>query len=124
MRTILIALMVALVSMGAMACGGGKKQQAPEDTPPPKEEPATPKTVEMVLFQYRFNPNSLNIEKGTTVVFKNKDQEKHNVSIPPLDIDKTLEPGDSFSHTFNTTGEFAVSNRFASGPMKATITVK
>ena len=129
MRTIsrlLVVSLFALASLGLVACGGGEKEKKKDDTQEEqvKEEPAPPEAKEVVLYQYRFNPNTLTIPAGTPVTFSNKDPDRHNVSIPALNLDKNLAPGESFKHTFGTTGEFAVSNRFAESPMKMTIVVQ
>lgn len=114
--------LLAAVAFGATACGGSKKQEkAPaEETTETAQENDTKKVV---LYNYRFNPNQLTITKGTAVTFENKDPDKHNVNIPALNIDENLESGKTFTRTFNTTGSFAVSNRFASTPMKMTLEV-
>ena len=87
-------------------------------------EAAAPANKTMALFKYRFQPNTLSIPAGTTVVFENKDPEKHNVTIAALNVDQMIEPGQSWSYTFNTTGEFALTNRLSTNPMNATINVQ
>ncbi|MGM0557142.1 MAG: cupredoxin domain-containing protein [Myxococcota bacterium] len=114
--------LLAAMAFGATACGGSKKQEkAPDEQTTETGEQADTKTV--VLYNYRFNPNQLTVAEGTTVTFENKDPDKHNVNIPALNVDENLESGQTFSHTFGTTGSFAVSNRFATTPMKMTIEV-
>ncbi len=113
-----IASRVALVTLvGSLmffvfACGGS--DTVPDD---PTGADAAPQDQSVVLYQYRFNPNSLEIESGTTVVFENRDPETHNINIPALDVDTTVEPNEEWSHTFETQGEFAVGNRFSDGMM-------
>lgn len=101
-----------------IACGGGDEAADQQAT-----EPAA-QSASMVLYQYKFNPNTLSVAPGTTVVFENKDPERHNVTIPALNVDQSIEPGQTWSYTFDTTGEFALENRFASAPMTATISVQ
>ena len=115
--------LVAIFAIGVTACSGSKKQQVPQDQPT-QGSTAEQKSKTVILYQYRFNPNQLTIVKGTKVTFENKDPDKHNVNIPQLNISEDLENGDEFSHTFETVGEFAVSDRFSSTGMKMTIKVK
>lgn len=122
-KMIVFGLLAAFLTLGLTACGGGKEETKKEE-PAAKEQPAQTQMKEVVLYQYRFNPNTLTVPAGTTIKFTNKDPDRHNVNIPALNIDKTLAAGESFEHTFSTTGEFAVSNRFASNPMKMTIVVQ
>lgn len=121
-RTLGLVAVLFLVSF-AVACGGGDEATVP-DTTATTETPATPEAKRLVLFQYRFNPNTLTIPAGTTVTFANKDPERHNVRIAALNIDQMIEPNAEWSYTFNTTGEFAVDNRLATNPMNATIIVE
>ncbi len=121
----MLSLILALGLVTAAGCSGKQKK---DDEKPTAEEASEqkegPEKKSVVLYQYRFNPNSLTIQKGTTVEFENKDQEKHNVKIAALDIDNNLEPGDTFTHTFETTGEFAVENRLSEEQMKMTLVVE
>lgn len=114
-------MMLALIfcALGLTACK--KKQEVPDETV--SEQPA-PMQKEVALYQYRFNPNTLSIPAGTTVVFKNKDPERHNVRIAALNVDQMVDAGQSWSYTFDTSGEFAVDNRLATNPMSMTIVVE
>lgn len=117
MKNIALGLILVATTF-AVACGGS------DPAPDADTTQAAPESKDVNLFGYKFNPNSLTVPAGTTVVFNNKDPENHNVTISALGIDEVIEPGQSFSFTFTTTGEFAVSNRLVSNPMSATITVQ
>ena len=127
MRRKVVRMMAICAALGlVVGLGACKKKQTKKDKKPTesqkKKKKKKKKTV--ILYQYRFQPNTLTIKKGTTVEFFNKDQEKHNVKIAALDIDKNLEPGKRFKHTFETKGEFAVENRLSEKSMKMTIVVE
>jgi plastocyanin len=112
---------IALTIVGTLftvACGGS---DTPADTTPVD---TTPQSQTVQMFGYKFNPNSVSVAAGTTVVFENKDPERHNVTISALGIDQMVDPGQSWSYTFTTTGEFAVQNRLATNGMAATINVQ
>ena len=128
-RWMTLLAMVGL-TVGLTACS---KKQTKDDEEPTAEktqqeesadEKEKKKMKSVVLYEYRFNPNSLTVKKGTTVEFMNKDKEQHNVKIAALDIDKNIKSGGTFKHTFKTTGEFAVENRLSEKTMKMTIVVK
>jgi len=117
------------LTVGLTACS--KKQTKEDEEPTAEKSQETEESADkkkmmksVVLYEYRFNPNSLTITKGTTVEFMNKDKEQHNVKIAALDIDKNIKSGGTFTHTFKTTGEFAVENRLSEKSMKMTIVVK
>ena len=115
----LMMLVLVFCALSVTACK--KKQEVPDA--PVAAAPA-PQTKEVMLYQYRFNPNTLSISAGTTVNFVNKDPERHNVRIAALNIDQMIDSGQSWSHTFDTKGEFAVDNRLATNPMSMTIVVE
>lgn len=116
-------MMILALVCCAMALTACKKKQEVPDEPVDTSTPA-PQAKEVMLYQYRFNPNTLSVPVGTTVSFKNKDPERHNVRIAALNIDQMVEAGESWSHTFDTKGEFAVDNRLATNPMSMTIVVE
>ena len=113
-------LSLLLCFVGAMmSCASNPPVQA---APVQEAVQLADKTV--VLYQFRFNPNTLQIPAGTTVIFKNKDGVRHNVTATSLGIDQMIEPGTQWSYTFSSTGEYAVENRLADSPMKASIVVE
>lgn len=67
---------------------------------------ATQQTQEVAIENFSFNPATLNIDKGTTVVWTNKDQVPHNVVADDF-ASPTLNPGDTFTYTFNSDGTFS-----------------
>lgn len=115
---ILALLIVFSAASATIACGGSDAPADGAATEPVAEQ------ASMVLYQYKFNPNTLSISAGTTVVFENKDAERHNVTIPALNVDQMVDSGQSWEYTFNTTGEFALENRLSNAPMTATIKVQ
>jgi plastocyanin len=119
-RTMMLALVCSALAF-TTACK--KKQQEVPDQPVTESAPA-PQKKEVALYQYRFNPNTLTVPVGTTVVFKNKDPERHNVRIAALNIDQMIDAGQSWNYKFDTKGEFAVDNRLATNPMSMTIVVE
>ncbi|QED29762.1 hypothetical protein FRD01_21515 [Microvenator marinus] len=117
MKNLALGLILVAATF-SVACGGS--DPAPDD----QQTQAAPESKTVNMFGYKFNPNTLTIPAGTTVVFNNKDPENHNVNIAALNLDEIVEPGQSFSYTFTTSGEFAVTNRLVSNPMTATIIVQ
>ena len=71
---------------------------------------------EVVIKNLRFNPKMLTVSAGTTVTWKNEDQTAHTVTSDSIDStsapaaakfqSKILNPGDSFTHTFDTPGSY------------------
>ena len=112
-RTIVVVAAVALLApfaLSTLACGGG-----PDTVPDQPATEAEHQSYTIVLYQNRFEPNSLEVESGSEVVFENRDPDAHNINIPALDIDTNLDPNESYTHTFETQGDFAVGNRFRDG---------
>lgn len=121
-KFIVFGLLVMFLSAGLMACSSGDDAVADDQTV--AEQPAAAQTKTVALYNYKFNPASLTVPVGTVIKFSNKDPDQHNVSIAALNVDQTLAAGESFELAFDTAGEFAVSNRFATTPMAMTIIVQ
>jgi|GEM_PF-3009010 len=119
MKRILAACL--LLGLTCVGCAQTSPQTEGEATPKAATQEDNQKVV--ILYGGRFNPEEISVAKGTSIVFKNKDRETHNVKIAALDVDKDIAAGDEWSHTFETVGEFAVENAIAQQPMKMTIVV-
>jgi plastocyanin len=58
--------------------------------------------------QMQFNPGSLTINKGDVVTWRNSDDRDHTVTAGDGSFDSgKLSPGDSFSQTFKSSGNFS-----------------
>jgi plastocyanin len=119
-RSLLMLVILALVAP-LTACGGSDPVP---DNYPTDNTPAAPRAKSLVIYNYAFNPNTLTIPVGTTVIFQNKDPEQHNITIQALGVDQTLKPNTEFSYTFNAAGTYTVNNRISTSPMRATIVVR
>lgn len=60
---------------------------------------------EVSIIDFAFEPQTLQIPVGTTVIWTNNGEAPHTVTGGPLDSG-TLRSGDSFQFTFNTAGTF------------------
>lgn len=58
----------------------------------------------------KFNPESVTVTPGTEVRWENKDSKVHSImagEMPAMEFDSgTIEPGSSFSFTFNNAGNY------------------
>ena len=66
---------------------------------------STSKTQEVSIIDFAFTPSDLKVEKGTTVIWTNKDSVVHNVTSTNFKS-SNLNPGESFTYTFSDSGEF------------------
>jgi plastocyanin len=96
--------------------------------------PPPPPSTAINIGDDLFSPSKLTINKGQTVHWTNKGQEQHSVNSNPgaekcgpasaeAFESPTLNPGDTFDHTFDASGTFAYHCEFHGCPMKGTITV-
>lgn len=125
-RFLISAVALTLIALLG-ACTGGNTNTVPDNTGNNNANTNTnpaPVTKSVIIYSYKFNPNTLTVPAGTTVVFQNKDPERHNVNIASLNIDQMINPNGKWSYTFASTGTFKVTNRLANTPMSATIIVK
>ena len=83
-----------------------------EDNVPEPEVPGVEvsesKTIEISIMDYSFNLGELTINVGDTVIWTNKDSVKHTVTSDSGDElgSELLSKDKSYSHTFNSKGEF------------------
>lgn len=110
--------LIALLSACSSAPATPDNNNIAENTNP------APVTKSIIIYSYKFNPNTLTVPVGTTIVFQNKDPERHNVNIESLKIDQMIKPNAQWSYQFNAAGTYKVTNRLANSPMNATIIVK
>lgn len=74
-------------------------------TVPEAEIPAEPKTVEVKIEDFAFNPDSVTISPGDTVRWTNLDLFTHTVTGPDFSSG-TLRDGDSYEFTFTREGTY------------------
>jgi len=65
-----------------------------------------PAEVPVEIINIKFNPQSLSINKGTTVIWTNNDSMQHTVTANDNFDSGILAKGQSFSHKFDTAGTF------------------
>ncbi|HEY1992207.1 MAG TPA: cupredoxin family copper-binding protein [Gammaproteobacteria bacterium] len=71
-------------------------------------DPAKPAAVQVNIFNYKFDPETLTVPAGATVTWTNKDEIPHTV----MSSDKSfqgsggLDTGDSYSYTFTQPGTY------------------
>lgn len=72
-----------------------------------KQDSGTPGPNEIFLEYKTFNPLQLEVTKGTTVTFTNKDNANHSVTSNNKLFDSgKITSDNSFAHTFNDAGVF------------------
>jgi plastocyanin len=70
---------------------------------------ASAATADIHIDNFVFTPDRLKVAVGTTVKFTNRDDLPHSVvsaERPPLFKSKTLDTDDSFTFTFDKSGEY------------------
>jgi plastocyanin len=70
----------------------------------------TPSQQAVTIDNFAFAPATLTVERGTKVVFTNRDDIPHTVTSaasPPSFKSPPLDTGDAFTHVFDTAGTFA-----------------
>jgi plastocyanin len=74
-------------------------QQSAQQTTAPAE------TSKITIKDFAFNPQSVTINAGTKVIWTNFDTEAHELKSSLFD--QTIYPGNSYSYTFNHTGNYS-----------------
>ena len=115
---IIIAVIVLVVIAGTFYFMNKGEEKITEQTPQEqtqsaqtsqKTEQTSPQTYNIEIKGFAFSPQTLTIKQGDSITWTNKDYAEHTVtSNSGKELDsKLLSKGQSYSHTFNTKGEFA-----------------
>lgn len=124
-RTIIIFIVItalSLIGTGFMMQDSNKSDSKKSDKDSTTVSETEPNTV--VIENFKFSTPNLNIQKGTTVTWKNLDTAKHDINFVDsgLTDSNLLEQNGTYSYKFDVEGEYSYSctpHPF----MKATITV-
>jgi plastocyanin len=102
MRLALILFFVILIA----GCTSAVKQGSTASTT--SATFATPASMEVRIINFAFQPSSIIVTKGSTVTWTNEDSVPHTVTSDSGVFDSSgIEPGKSFSRTFDTAGTFS-----------------
>ena len=116
-KELIISIVLIMIGVSLTFGCTGNKTTTPTDIPtatltatPAATDTATPATtpmnVEVTIKDLAFDPANVSISVGDTVIWKNEDNVDHQIKIG--DVESTLfSEGETFSHTFNTTGTFS-----------------
>ena len=118
-KPIFAVLSVSLVSLVlALSMNGCSDDVVTNTTPPPNQPGTSPSNTSMSvavsipqgaqgLGPNAFGTNPLNVMAGAEVTWTNNDSIPHTVTSDTGEFDSnTLEPGQTFSHTFDNAGTF------------------
>jgi len=122
MKTLSIGLIIIVLLFGIILVGcaqqgnpantgttGQTQTNSSASNGNPQEQTTGAKTYTIDISGFAFSSSSLNINKGDTVIWTNKDSVPHTVTSDAgaeLSSDK-LSNGQTYSHTFNSAGTFA-----------------
>ncbi len=99
--------------------------EAPAAQPaePAVKTAATNGEVHQVIIQnFKFSPDNLEIKSGDSVEWVNKDSAAHTVSIPALNVDQKLPAGGTVTQKFTDKGDYGYHCTFHPS-MQGTVTV-
>ena len=120
----LAVFLLAVLALVLAACApAASSTPAPTAVPPPQPTavppaPApTPKTVTIEMINISFNPSTVEVAAGTTVIWVNKDGVEHTTTSDTGLWDSGLLPqGGTFSYTFTQPGTYPYYCRPHGGP--------
>ena len=90
-------IVISLVILSLLVLGAGCQEQP---------VPPTGQTYTVEIKDSSFNPQNLTIKAGDTVTWTNNDSVLHDITIDNGLFDHDLNPGESYSWTFNETGTY------------------
>jgi plastocyanin len=85
---------------------GGCASEHPEAPPPPRPTTA-PSVVRVTIDNFRFDPETITVPAGATVVWTNHDDVPHTVTANTKSFGSgALDTDEQFSQTFSQRGQF------------------
>lgn len=125
-RLILILVPICLVAALAAACGSdnGPKGPAAGSVDSPVAQESIPDGATVVdEDNLQFKPNSVTVDAGQTVYFKNSESAIHNVEVDKGLKSPDMKKGNIYSYVFNTAGDYKITCEYHP-QMHTTIHVK
>lgn len=110
MRKLLIPVLVfAMLALSLALVAGCSSKSTTTTLTSPKSTPSTTPSIsgaKVSIIDFSFNPSTLTVAPGTTVTWTNNGSTAHTITGPDWDSGQ-VQPGSTFTHTFNTAGTFA-----------------
>jgi plastocyanin len=120
-RALTATALAGLAAAGLTACGGATHAATAQpaaataahtepEAPPAADAPAAPvATSAVAIDNFAFSPAAITVKAGTTVTWKNNDEEPHSVvsSDEPMRSPTLAGQANTFSHTFSRPGRYA-----------------
>lgn len=81
--------------------------------------------ADVAFSNFSLDPQTVTINVGGSVTWTNRDQAQHTVTFSDNSVDQLLNPGATFTHQFNSVGEFTYSDRLNNQPgLRGTVIVQ
>lgn len=115
MKNLLIIVVLVVAVIGGYLLLKGRSNYSPPaststtQTTTPTEQSTSTETSKIAAKDFTFSPASITIKAGTTVTWTNEDSAPHQIADKPNgDMFKSgqLSQGQSYSFTFDKTGEY------------------
>jgi len=107
MKKLIALSLVLVVTFILSGCGPTSQTQNNSNNPLPTSESATGLNA-INIQNFSFNPSTLTIKKGVTVIWTNNDSAPHQIKSSALNSNELVN-GQSFSFTFTNSGTFEYS---------------
>jgi len=127
MKKAILTLLILFMVISLAACSQYQQTASQSPTQPaagaPAQQPAaTGTTVSVAIKNFAFDPQTLTIDKGTTVKWTNEDSVAHKIKSDTFNSDY-LNSGNTYEFTFNNSGTYPYSCAIHPS-MTATIVVR
>jgi len=96
LKKMFVILAIACLLVLQFGCGGGEKKSAGASEQGVKE---------VIIKDFGFNPDTIEINKGETIIWRNKDSMAHNLTGKAFSSGNVPKGGD-YKHIFNEAGTF------------------
>lgn len=118
---VIIAVVIIAVIVGVLL---NKSYSSPQTNNPSSSNPPS-NSLNVDISNFQFSPSTITIKTGQTVTWTNKDSTQHTITSDSGSelASAILSPGQTYSHTFDSSGTYSYHCSFHPG-MKAKVIVQ
>jgi plastocyanin len=104
-KVLILTISIMIILAFITGCGGSNASNDTTKSTGAVQANANQNTINVKISDYKFDPETININKGDTVIWKNEDPMTHNITSNGF-TSPDLNKGDTFSFTFKDAGTF------------------
>lgn len=104
-KVLILVIAIIIILVFITGCGSSNTNKDTSKSVGSAQSTEKQGTINVKINGYKFDPQTVNINKGDTVIWENEDSIIHNIASNDF-TSPSLSKGDTFSFTFKDAGTF------------------